>query len=159
MPGGQRSDAMKIRLAAVTKRRGASKLAAVDQLASEYVHRAARFAAVEETDYASEQALLKSLERSGRTSPVLVALDSRGRQVTSEELAELLRRHQERGTQELVLAIGPSDGWSEIARKQAAILLSLGRITLPHELARVVLAEQIYRALTILHRHPYHLGH
>lgn len=150
---------MKIRLAAVTRRRGASKLAAVDQLASEYIRRAARYGAVEESDYASEAALLKTLERAGRTAPVLVVLDSRGRQVTSEELAEILRRHQERGTQELVLAIGPSDGWSEAARKRAALTLSLGRITLPHELARVVVAEQIYRAFTILHRHPYHLGH
>jgi 23S rRNA (pseudouridine1915-N3)-methyltransferase len=155
----RRSDAMKIRLAAVTRRRGASKHAAVDQLTSEYIQRASRFAAVEEAGFASEEALLKSLDRPGRTAPVLVALDSRGRQMSSEELAELLRRHQERGTQELVLAIGPSDGWSEAARKQAAIALSLGKITLPHELARVVLAEQIYRALTILHRHPYHLGH
>jgi 23S rRNA (pseudouridine1915-N3)-methyltransferase len=155
----RRSDAMKIRLAAVTKRRGASKLAPAEQLVSEYIQRATRFSAVEETHYTSEQALLKSLERGGRTAPVLVVLDSRGRQMTSEELAELLRRHQERGTQELVLAIGPSDGWSEAAYKQAATTLSLGKITLPHELARVVLAEQIYRALTILHRHPYHLGH
>jgi 23S rRNA (pseudouridine1915-N3)-methyltransferase len=58
-----------------------------------------------------------------------------------------------------VLAIGPADGWSDAARARAGLLLSFGSITLPHQLARVVLAEQIYRALTILAGHPYHSGH
>ena len=59
----------------------------------------------------------------------------------------------------IVLAIGPADGWSAPARARASLLLSFGPITLPHELARVVLAEQLYRALTILAGHPYHSGH
>ncbi len=59
----------------------------------------------------------------------------------------------------LVFAIGGSDGFSDEARRQAAFTLSLGKMTLPHELARVVLVEQLYRAFTILKRHPYHLGH
>jgi len=131
----------------------------VDELTSEYVKRAGRYSAVEAGEYASEGALLKNLERAGRTAPVLVALDSGGRQMNSEELAEFFRQHMERGTQELVLAIGPADGWSGAARARAQMTLSLGRITLPHELARVVLAEQIYRAFTILNHHPYHGGH
>jgi 23S rRNA (pseudouridine1915-N3)-methyltransferase len=65
----------------------------------------------------------------------------------------------ERGTQELVLAIGPADGWSATARSRAQTTLSLGKMTLPHELARVVVAEQLYRAFTILNHHPYHGGH
>ena len=150
---------MKIRLAAVTSRKRGSKFSSVDEMIAEYIQRASRFAAVEAAEYASEAALLKSLERSGRTAPVLVALDSRGKQMTSEELAEFVRGHLERGTQELVMAIGPADGWSPAARARAQATLSLGRITLPHELARVVLAEQIYRAFTILHGHPYHTGH
>ena len=100
-----------------------------------------------------------TLERPGRTAPVLVALDSRGKQFSSEELADFVRQHQERGTQELIFAIGPADGWSTAALARAQQTLSLGRITLPHELARVVLAEQIYRAFTILNHHPYHGGH
>jgi 23S rRNA (pseudouridine1915-N3)-methyltransferase len=59
----------------------------------------------------------------------------------------------------MVFAIGPADGWSVNARDQANLLLSFGRITLPHQLARVVLAEQVYRAFTILAGHPYHSGH
>jgi 23S rRNA (pseudouridine1915-N3)-methyltransferase len=150
---------MKIRLVSITKRKSASKESCVDELTSEYVKRAGRYSAVESGDYASEEALLKSLERPGRTAPVLVALDSAGKQLSSEELAEFFRQHMERGTQELVLAIGPADGWSATTRARAQTTLSLGRITLPHELARVVMAEQIYRAFTILNHHPYHGGH
>jgi 23S rRNA (pseudouridine1915-N3)-methyltransferase len=150
---------MKIRLASITKRRAASKQSAIDELSAEYIQRATRYAPIESSEYASEQALLKALERPGRTVPFLVALDATGRQMSSEELAQFIGQHMERGTQELVLAIGPADGWSETMRSRARLVLSLGRITLPHELARVVLAEQIYRAFTILNRHPYHTGH
>ena len=59
----------------------------------------------------------------------------------------------------LLFAIGGSDGFTEDARRQASVTLSLGKMTLPHELARVVLVEQLYRAFTILKNHPYHLGH
>ncbi len=150
---------MKIRLISITKRKGSSKQSCVDELTADYVKRAARFSPVEAGEYASEEALLKSLERPGRTAPVLVALDSRGKQLSSVELADFLRQHLERGTQELVLAVGPADGWTAAARSRAQLTLSLGKITLPHELARVVLAEQIYRAFTILNNHPYHGGH
>jgi 23S rRNA (pseudouridine1915-N3)-methyltransferase len=150
---------MKIRLVSITKRKGASKERCVEELTAEYVKRAARYSAVEASECATEEALLKSLERPGRTVPVMVALDSRGKLYSSEELAALVRQHQERGTQELIFAIGPADGWTPAALGRAQITLSLGKITLPHELARVVLAEQIYRAFTILNNHPYHGGH
>lgn len=150
---------MKIRLVSITKRKGASKAAAVETLTADYVKRAVRYGAVEADECDSEAALLKSLERPGRTAPVLVALDSRGKQLSSDELAEFVRQHMERGTQELIFAIGPADGWTETALARAQHKLSLGKITLPHELARVVLAEQIYRAFTILNHHPYHSGH
>lgn len=149
---------MKIRLLSVTPRHGA-KMSAIDELTTEYVKRASRYAAMEAAEYASEAALLKSLEHAARTAPVLVALDGHGKQRSSEELAELLHQHMQRGTQELVFAIGPADGWSEAALARAQVKLSLGKMTLPHELARVVTAEQIYRAWTILHNHPYHGGH
>jgi len=150
---------MKIRLISITKRKGASKQASVDELTADYVQRASRYAPVETGECPDEEAMLRTLERPGRTAPVLVALDSRGKQFSSEELADFVRQHQERGTQELIFAIGPADGWSTAALARAQQTLSLGRITLPHELARVVLAEQIYRALTILNHHPYHGGH
>jgi 23S rRNA (pseudouridine1915-N3)-methyltransferase len=150
---------MKIRLISITKRKGSSKENCVDELTAEYVKRASRFSAVEAGECPSEEALQKGLERPGRTAPVLVALDSRGKQLSSEELAEFVGRQMERGTQELIFAVGPADGWTAGTLARAQQTLSLGRITLPHELARVVLAEQIYRAFTILNHHPYHGGH
>lgn len=150
---------MKIRLIAITKRKGAGKESSMDALTAEYVKRAAHYCAVEASACPTEEALLKGLERPGRTAPILVAMDSHGKQVSSEELAELVRQHLERGTQELIFAIGPADGWTAAALARAQQTLSLGKITLPHELARVVLAEQIYRAFTILNNHPYHGGH
>lgn len=150
---------MKIRLISVTKRKGSSKERSVEELTAEYVKRTARYCPMELSDCATEEALLKSLERPGRTTPVLGVLDSRGKQLSSEELAAFVRQHLESGTQELIFAIGPADGWTGVALARAQQILSLGKITLPHDLARVVMAEQIYRAFTILNNHPYHGGH
>jgi 23S rRNA (pseudouridine1915-N3)-methyltransferase len=88
-----------------------------------------------------------------------VLLDSRGEAFSSEELAKWLGARRDSGQQMIVFAIGPANGWSERAYRQAQTILSLGRMTLPHELARLVLAEQLYRAFTILTGHPYHTGH
>jgi 23S rRNA (pseudouridine1915-N3)-methyltransferase len=122
--------------------------------------RMAHFAACDAHELTSEAALLKLLEKSsGRTQPVLVLLDSRGRQLTSEEIANFLECHQSHDTQELLFAVGPADGWSDETRSHAKTVLSFGKITLPHELARVVLLEQLYRGFTILKGHPYHGGH
>jgi 23S rRNA (pseudouridine1915-N3)-methyltransferase len=88
-----------------------------------------------------------------------VLLNSRGKQFSSEELARFLGEYQERSSLPLLFAVGPTDGFSDQARQAATLLLSLGKMTLAHELARVVLLEQLYRAFTILRGHPYHLGH
>jgi 23S rRNA (pseudouridine1915-N3)-methyltransferase len=88
-----------------------------------------------------------------------VLLDSRGKQFSSEELARFLGDYQDRNPLPLLFAVGPADGFSEPAVQAAAFVLSLGKMTLAHELARVVLLEQLYRAFTILKGHPYHLGH
>ena len=138
---------------------GKTKEAAIQSLSAEYLKRLQRYIPTEAHEASSEAALLKLSDKAARTAPVLVLLDSKGKQLTSEELAGLLREHQDRGTQELIFAIGPADGWGDLARKRANSILSLGRITLPHELARVVLLEQLYRGFTILAGHPYHSGH
>jgi len=149
----QYADSVKLVLAAVSPTRSRAKSDAAGELAADYLARAARYTPSEPLHLDSEAALLGWLDRqSARTAPYLILLDSRGRQLTSEQFADS-------GTQTLVLAIGPADGWSDTARARAASVLSLGAITLPHELARAVLAEQIYRALTILAGHPYHSGH
>lgn len=139
---------------------GKTKEPAIQSLSAEYMKRIARFVPTESHELAAENALFKLADRAaGRTAPVLILLDSRGRQFTSEEFAELLRDQQDRGTQNLLFAVGPADGFSDEARSSADLILSFGKMTLAHELARVVLLEQIYRAFTILKGHPYHTGH
>jgi 23S rRNA (pseudouridine1915-N3)-methyltransferase len=151
---------VKLVLAAISPTRSRAKSDAAATLAADYLARATHYIPCESQSYPSEADLLASLDRRPtRTAPVLILLDSRGKQLSSEEFAAHLGRLRDSGTQSLILAIGPADGWTPAARTRAALIVSLGRITLPHELARAVLAEQIYRALTILHNHPYHSGH
>lgn len=151
---------MKIVQCAVMTERSGNKAEPAAMLVSDYVTRASRFSPCETQLFPSETAFLAWLDRSSGRSPVhLILLDSRGKQLSSDELAEVVGRQRDSGAQRLVFAIGPADGWSDAARARANLLLSFGRITLPHQLARVVLAEQVYRALTILAGHPYHSGH
>lgn len=89
----------------------------------------------------------------------LVLMDSRGKQFSSEEFARFLGDYRDRNPLPLILAVGQADGFSEAACTAAQHTISLGRMTLAHELARVVLLEQVYRAFTILKGHPYHSGH
>jgi 23S rRNA (pseudouridine1915-N3)-methyltransferase len=137
---------------------GRTKNSAVQALRDDYITRISRYCPVETQEFASEEALLKSLEKAA-TRPYVVALDSRGKQLSSEELAGFIGKHQDRGTPSMLFMIGPADGWSNAAVSAAQFQLSMGKMTLAHELALVVLAEQIYRAFTILKGHPYHRGH
>jgi 23S rRNA (pseudouridine1915-N3)-methyltransferase len=139
---------------------GKTKNPAIQSLTDEYVKRLRQFAEVEALSLKDETALLKLCGRDGRGARRgLVLFDSRGRQLSSEEFAQFLRERQERNPVPLVFAIGPADGFSETALKQADSVVSLGKMTIAHELARVMVLEQIYRAFTILKGHPYHLGH
>ena len=150
---------MKIVLAAIRGRRE-RKEGAMERLAEEYVARSTRYVACEAQNFEDEAQMLKWMERqAGREPGHLILLDRVGEMATSEEFAGRIRRLQESGVQRVVFGIGPADGWSGAARGEARALLSFGPMTLPHELARVVAAEQIYRALTILVGHPYHSGH
>ena len=85
----------------------------------------------------------------------IVLLDAAGNQYTSTDFAQWLGRERDRGTREFVFLCGGADGFPESVRKQAAVKISLSSLTMPHELARVVLAEQIYRGFAILAGHPY----
>jgi len=151
---------MKITLAAVSPRRTRSKSEASDRLIADYIERATRYIPCDSELFDSEGAVIDWLDRqAGRTPAYAILLDSLGQQYTSDEFAAQLGRIRDEGVQRLVLAIGPADGWAPAARQRANLLFSFGRMTLPHQLARVVLAEQVYRALTILAGHPYHSGH
>jgi len=87
---------------------------------------------------------------------VTVALDEHGRSLSSEAFAQWIAERRDGGAKTLAFLIGGPDGHSTEALKPATLKLSLGTMTLPHGLARVVLAEQLYRAATILAGHPYH---
>ena len=85
----------------------------------------------------------------------VVALDERGRELTTHEFAGFLDTRMRDG-RDVALLIGGADGFAPPVRKRADFTWSLSRLTLPHALVRVVLAEQLYRAHTILANHPYH---
>lgn len=86
----------------------------------------------------------------------LVCLDERGASMTSADFAAFLGSHMDRGTPRLDFAIGGADGHGPSIQKIARHTLRLSDMTLPHGLARIVLAEQLYRAITIITGHPYH---
>jgi 23S rRNA (pseudouridine1915-N3)-methyltransferase len=131
-----------------------------ETLTALYLRRCSTLARCNAQAFRSEKALLDWLARQqGRTPVFVVLLDSRGRQMTSESFAAWLGARRDEGTQHVVFAVGPSNGWSDAARARAQLLLSLGPMTMAYALARLVMAEQLYRAFTILTGHPYHAGH
>ena len=87
---------------------------------------------------------------------VTILLDEKGKALSSMELAKVLEQWRDRGTREARFVIGAADGHSDEERRQADLLLSFGPATWPHLLARAMLAEQLFRATSILANHPYH---
>ena len=85
-----------------------------------------------------------------------VLLDERGKDLSSERLAAILEGWRDGGMRECRFILGAADGHSEAEREEADLLLAFGKATWPHLLARAMLAEQLYRATTIIAGHPYH---
>ena len=147
---------MKIKIAWI----GKTKEAAITSLTEEYLKRISRYVPVDGVTVRDEADLLAKFGTTSKgTKSTLVLLDSRGKEFSSEQFAKFLGDYQDRNPLPLVLAIGAADGFSDTARSSAQSVISLGKVTLAHELARVVLLEQVYRAFTILKGHPYHSGH
>jgi 23S rRNA (pseudouridine1915-N3)-methyltransferase len=152
---------LRLRILAVGRDRSGLFRPAVDEYARR-LSRHARFEVVEipearrhaGTPRAREEEAESLLARLGERER-LVALDERGREHTSPELARRLSAWLE-GGRDVALAIGGADGLSERVLSRAEERLSLSRLTLAHRLARLVLAEQLYRAFTILRGEPYH---
>lgn len=130
-----------------------------EKLTQGYLARLAGFAPCDAAAFRTESALFDWIERQPGRAAIVILLDSRGRPHTSEAFAAWLGRQRDNGVPRMVFAIGPASGWSDEARQRANLLLALGPFTLAHALARLVLAEQLYRASTILTGHPYHTGH
>ncbi len=131
---------------------------------AEYSKRLSRFCSfnIIEVDEASKiDNLDKKSEAEGKLilekcSGIIVSLDSRGKMLESPEIAEFIKTNQVSGVSEISFVIGGSNGLSDAVIKASKLVLSFGKITYPHQLFRVVLAEQIYRAFAIIAGLPYH---
>ncbi len=125
---------------------------------ADYVKRISRYARVEEVVLKDtrdvEARLVREIDRAGERARV-VALEVDGSTLTSARLAEYIGAREGDGTQAVVFFIGGSYGLPASIAKRAHLVLSLSSMTLPHRLARLFLAEQVYRAFTILRNEPY----
>ncbi len=150
---------MRLLIAAV----GRIKSGPLADLQSEYVKRLGRSITIKEVE---ERRALAPTERKAREGELLlaalpedallVALDERGKTLASIAFAERLQRWQTDGVKTLAFVIGGADGLAQPVVQRAGLILSLGAMTWPHLLARILLLEQLYRAQQILNRHPYH---
>ncbi len=133
---------------------GKTRRAEIRSLVEEYLARIRRFAQVEivELRDASAAAARKLEFEPGAT---IVLLDAAGKPQNSESFAKWLSELRDRGARELVFLCGDAQGFPEAIRRRANAKLSLSPLTFSHELARAMLAEQLYRAFTILAGHPY----
>lgn len=131
---------------------------------NEYAKRMSRFASLkilevdEETKYSSLE--LKSKVEGekllAKCSGFIIALDGSGKTLSSTEIADFIHKKEISGISEISFVIGGSNGLSNELKSRADLILSFGKITFPHQLFRVVLMEQIYRAFTIIDGLPYH---
>lgn len=140
---------MKIRLVMLGKTRRAEARA----LLEDYLQRIRRYAEIQIQELPGSPAALRKLKPGAGASWVL--LDADGKQLTSQQFACWLRDLGDRGARELVFLCGDAAGFPEELRRKANAKLAVSPMTLPHELARVVLVEQIYRAYAFLAGHPY----
>jgi 23S rRNA (pseudouridine1915-N3)-methyltransferase len=139
---------------------GKTKEPAIASLTEEYLKRISRYCPIEGLPLRDDRSLLTLCGgNKGGSKSTLVLMESRGKEFSSEQFAKFLGDYQDRNPLPLVFAIGGADGFSAEVRAAAQQTISLGKMTLAHELARIVLLEQVYRAFTILKGHPYHSGH
>jgi 23S rRNA (pseudouridine1915-N3)-methyltransferase len=124
----------------------------VAALCEAYVVRARRHLPVEVVEVEDDAALARRWPPEGET----IALEPGGESWTTERFAQRLEERMTRGTRSLTFAIGGADGLPAALVARASLRLSLSALTLPHRLARLILCEQIYRALTIIRHEPYH---
>jgi 23S rRNA (pseudouridine1915-N3)-methyltransferase len=141
---------MKIRLVMLGKTRRGE----IRSLLDEYVHRISNYAVITISELRDSSPVAFHKLKIDPVSTV-VLLDAGGKQFTSPQFARWISNLRDRGTRELVFLCGDAEGFPEDLRKAAKQKFSLSTLTMPHDFARVVLVEQIYRAFTILHGHPY----
>ena len=126
------------------------------QIIAEYIKRSSWQVIVKEMDNATQEEEAKFLLSSIPHDAKVIVLDERGENLKSLELAKKIENWQINGCSEICFLIGGADGHLETTRQRADLILSFGKLTLPHILMRAVLSEQIYRIQTIINHHPYH---
>ena len=145
---------------------GKTRRAPVKELIQEYLDRAGRFAQVEVSELRDRDDVgadaRKIIDKEGEdiisrtaSDPFVIALDERGREMDSLQMAEFIEKQRLAGAKQITFVIGGHNGLSDAVRKRANFVLALSRMTLTHELARVLLVEQVYRAFTIIYDLPY----
>jgi 23S rRNA (pseudouridine1915-N3)-methyltransferase len=145
---------------------GKTKNKAMKEMIGEYLERIARFAPVEATTLrdwsASARGAKERVEKEGadilartQTDPFVVVLSERGKQLDSRRFAQLIESHRTAGTKKVTFVIGGPEGVPVSVEKKADLLLALGEMTFTHEMARLLLTEQVYRAFTIINNLPY----
>src|SRR5215475_9480221 len=140
---------MKIRILMLGKTRRPELRAVLD----DYVKRISHSCPIEVNEVRDSEAAIKRLDADRAATAFL--LDANGKQHDSESLAKWLGEQRDRGAREIVFVCGDADGFPEILRKRVQQKISLSPMTYSHELARVMLAEQLYRAFAILSGSPY----
>lgn len=158
---------MKLHVAAI----GKLKPGPERELAEHYFSRAGQMmsqvgiSALTVTEHVESQAKTAELRKTDEAarllgacpaSSVIIAMDESGKDLSSQGLADVIAKRLETGASDLAFLIGGPDGHSSAVQARASMLVSMGRMTWPHRLARIMLAEQIYRSVTILLNHPYH---
>lgn len=123
---------------------------------AEYIKRSGWSITIKEKDNASQKEEAEFLQNSIPAGAKVVVLDERGVNIKSLELAAQIEKWIIDGCSEICFLIGGADGHLQSTRDKADLILSFGRLTLPHMLMRAVLSEQIYRIQTIINHHPYH---
>ena len=126
------------------------------QIIAEYAKRSGWEIMIKEKDESDQADEAKFLQSSIPAGAKVVVLDERGENLKSLELAKKIENWQINGASEICFLIGGADGHLQSTRDKADLLLSFGKLTLPHMLMRAVLSEQIYRIQTIISHHPYH---
>lgn len=140
---------MKIRLLML----GRTRRPEMNAVLADYVKRIGRACPIEVTEVRDGEAALKKLEADRATTVLL--LDAAGKVLDSVAFAKWLGEQRDRGTREVIFVCGDADGFPEALRERVKQKISLSAMTYSHELARVMLAEQIYRAFAILSGSPY----
>ena len=123
---------------------------------AEYMKRSGWEMVIKEKDNSSQEDEAKFLQNNIPHGAKVVVLDERGVNISSIELAQKVENWLNGGCSEICFLIGGADGHLQSTRDKADLILSFGKLTLPHMLMRAVLAEQIYRVQTIINHHPYH---